>query len=422
MKRFTYLLLPLLFGCSSQLEIYPEDKIAVSDISESDIPIFANGVLEVLKDAFAERNNGVIVLDFDNYGENFGGENGAIFNSLATIEPSNGYIEDVWIAFYRAIFNAVELINLAGQYSSTTANHGEATGRYARAFAYYQLVTRWGGVPLIEQNTVASIPRSTEDDTWAFIINDLLIAHELAPPFSTSDFVSKEAIAALLSRVYLFTNNKQEALVYAQEVLNSTRFSLEADYRDIYANDGGSELIFGLNNFESTVDLYEATNTSDFEPSGNYSFMPREEVYQTLFATEDSIRRDATIIEYNEQLMLNKYATNTTMPVIVSRISEMYLIKAEALGYEGGGIAVLNELREGRGLSTYSISSEEAFEEAIFTERKIEFFGEGMLFYDLVRLEKAIEELFWIDEAYQTKLPIPQREVDIAELDQNPGY
>lgn len=420
--KLQYFSILLLWGCSSQLNITPEDQIAVEDIAESDIPIFSNGVLEVLKDAFAERNNGVIVLDFDNYGENFGGEDGAILSSLAGITPSNGYIEDVWSVFYKSVFNSVELINLSIQFDSEEAQLGEATGRYARAFAYYQLVTRWGGVPLIEENNVAAIPRSTEEETWAFIVNDLTLALELAPEFTDPNFVSKEAVAALLSRVYLFIGDTENALTQAQFVIDNTSFSFEEDYRDIYLNSGGSELIFGLNNYENTVDLFEATNTSDFEPSGTYTFVPRDDIFNSLFEEEDVIRKEATFINFNDQLMVNKYATNTTMPVIVSRISEMYLIKAEALGLAAGGLEVLNEFRVARGLGTYSLSNETDFIDAVYLERDREFYGEGIRFYDLVRSGRAVEELFWVEEAYQTKLPIPQREVDVADLEQNDGY
>jgi hypothetical protein len=60
--------------------------------------------------------------------------------------------------------------------------------------------------------------------------------------------------------------------------------------------------------------------------------------------------------------------------------------------------------------------------DAIWEERRLEFAMEGDRFFDLVRTGKAAQKITGFVVGKNEVFPIPQREVDISGLTQNPGY
>ena len=96
----------------------------------------------------------------------------------------------------------------------------------------------------------------------------------------------------------------------------------------------------------------------------------------------------------------------------------MYLISAEGQGLQGG-LDRLNELREFRGLQAVSPADEEEFLDAVLEERRLELFGEGFRWFDLVRTGRY-EQKTGLGTKY-TVLPIPARELTLnKKLKQHP--
>lgn len=86
---------------------------------------------------------------------------------------------------------------------------GEA--HFLRAFYYWGLVKRYGGVPIITevQDPTADIetllvPRNTEDDVWQFIHDELQIAIDALPEGNNNQRANKYIAAALMSRSMLY--------------------------------------------------------------------------------------------------------------------------------------------------------------------------------------------------------------------------
>jgi starch-binding outer membrane protein, SusD/RagB family len=112
--------------------------------------------------------------------------------------------------------------------------------------------------------------------------------------------------------------------------------------------------------------------------------------------------------------------------VIVLRLSEMYLTRAEALvngATPVGGDTRLTDFnqtysRAGLGVHPGPITMTD-----ILNERRFEFAFEGHRWYDLTRTGEAINVLPNITSANQYLWPIPQDERDVnSNLEQNPGY
>ncbi|MFB2118316.1 RagB/SusD family nutrient uptake outer membrane protein [Parapedobacter sp. 2B3] len=96
---------------------------------------------------------------------------------------------------------------------------GEA--HFLRAYFYFGLAKRYGGVPIIKevQNPLASpetleVPRSTEYDTWKFIYEDLRFAIDNMTESSEDGRANKYVAAALLSRTMLYAGSNAKYTQY----------------------------------------------------------------------------------------------------------------------------------------------------------------------------------------------------------------
>lgn len=127
---------------------------------------------------------------------------------------------DVWGNTYKYIRNVNEFMEKIP--NSTISEElkaryiGEA--HFIRAFYYFALVKRYGGVPLIKEvqeysgNNIEElkIPRNTEEETWNFIAEECDLAIQALPETysATEQFrASKYAAAALKSRAMLYAGS-----------------------------------------------------------------------------------------------------------------------------------------------------------------------------------------------------------------------
>lgn len=235
---------------------------------------------------------------------------------------------------------------------------------------------------------------------------------------------------ALKARVLLARGNKAEAAQLAQSVIQNSGLSLTADYGSIFRSTAASrEVLFAFSNLKTETNL---RFSSLFWPygtawAGSYFVQPSTEVLKSLY-TPDDVRGAVNIDTiYNADKTYNVIVSKywDVQPVIVSRLSEMYLISAEGLPVDQG-IPYLNELRRIRGVEAYEASdfaTPEAYLNAVLQERRRELYSEGFLFFDLVRTGKAVE-LPNIQNASQYLLPIPGDQINLSNgvLTQNAGY
>lgn len=96
---------------------------------------------------------------------------------------------------------------------------GEA--HFLRAFLYFGMAKRYGGVPIIKevQNPLAdsetlNVVRDTEYDTWKFIYEDLKFAIETMAETSESGRANKYVAAALMSRSMLYAGSNAKYTQY----------------------------------------------------------------------------------------------------------------------------------------------------------------------------------------------------------------
>ena len=382
------------------------------------------------------------------------------------------YISDatssLWAYGYITISRCNNVIdNLAGKESSEVSaqdlNNLKAEALFLRALCHFDMVTLYAqpytyvknnvnalkdvqklGIPYVYHTDPDARPaRDGVLDVYQNIVTDLLDAEKaISPTYARSGVkdakavVSLPAIQALLSRVYLYMGEWQNAADYATKVINNAKYSLweSKDYVEAWTADtGGSEVIF-----EVYIDL---TNYSNEDcsymtyPEGAYGDCITSPALYALYEDGD-IRKETYVQDKAETAGLwwtTKYkgkglSTPDANNTVVLRLSEMYLNRAEAIvngATAPAGVTAssdLNAITSKRGASAYPAA---VGHDAYRTERRKELAWEGHYFFDLARWGQSVtRDLCYglkADRAniafpgFRWALPIPKRELEVNE-------
>lgn len=445
-KNIILLLFVLLtMACSDELDkILPRNQIPQENLTSGDIQKVLNGVyskMESLAFKFWFEN--------DLKGENFKAGPGGNLTDPVSMTPENSAILSIWQTAYTSLS---EVNFLLESYEGLTAKENYANlgcaAYYFRALIYYNLATRWGGVPIVRQRTYNVVPISPEADVWDFVIEDIEKALSLNTTATDRFYVSKAAVQALAARIYLAVGDMTNANIMAQNVISMSSYELASNSVEFglpYASGTTSkEVIFAFANKRSSSYLNFVGYVNDVDASWNYA--PATDQYNSLFADDMSTNRTGDI-RYNAtfhssdpnrliklpngiegyQIITTENYANT--PIVVSRIAEMYLISAEAQGKQNGATVLVEFLK--KRYETYptiaqiQAMSDSDFQSLTLNERRREFFGEGYFWYDVKRTGRTDMLKTLNGRNHLMYYPIPQNEIDLAGKEnypQNPGY
>lgn len=214
-----------LSGCNAFLELEPLDKVSPEQLLETE-----GGVKALLANIYT-----MIPMEDFNYRPNAGfnqrgydGVNETTNLAFLTDEAtrSDGGVGIGYEGFNYWPYGDIRQVNIfmqnvekakeAGTISVADVDRMTGEAHFARAYMYYGLVKRYGGVPLIDKVQdddyanggpgAVAVPRSTELDTWKFVLNECTLAAATLPDATSgSDLyrVTKWAAYALKSRVAL---------------------------------------------------------------------------------------------------------------------------------------------------------------------------------------------------------------------------
>lgn len=143
----------------------------------------------------------------------------------------------IWDAGFRTIIGCNKVITISKEGQSSDIDQLIGENYFLRAYTYFQLVNVFGkpyyqgrgnlGVPLKTGVDVSDLPaRATVGEVYDQIVSDLLKAEQLMTNNSSRIRATKIAAQGLLSRVYLYMNENQKAIEYADKVINSGARSL----------------------------------------------------------------------------------------------------------------------------------------------------------------------------------------------------
>lgn len=427
MKKNILFILSLIFllpSCADMLDQYSHTAIPPDAVVESDLSAVRTGMYNRVQEAPGTLT--YVIFDF------CGGDiNQKEYTPIQLIDAqlkSGSTMSGEWNGFYSALYQVNNTIYVANRLKNSPIYEttlGEAY--YFRAYIYMSLVTRFGGVPLLRENTQDIVARSSAEDCWELIYEDITNAIDLLGSTNTYYYVSQDAAKALKARICLYMGLKEEAKNLAEELITSGKYKLDT-FENIFntypTRKNNSETIFAFlcqDQAQSGIQIGNEFYSYDYIYKGKGTYTVPKSFYDAWESNDN--RKARSVISEGGYYRLNKYPAGQggTDPVIISRIAEMYLISAEAQGYPGG-VARLNELRQARGLSGASVTNQESMINAVLKERRFELFGENHRYYDLVRTGKAIETL-GIKE-FQLLFPIPDTEITKSKkiLVQNKGY
>ncbi|MGE0089105.1 MAG: RagB/SusD family nutrient uptake outer membrane protein [Bacteroidales bacterium] len=348
-----------------------------------------------------------------------------------------------------------------GDVTAQDLSNLRAEALFLRALAHFDMVRLYApafskepdapGVPIIlhtDQSATEQPARNSVSEVYNQIITDLLEAESIIDPDYVRSGVSDSkavatlpAIQALLSRVYLYSEQWQLAADYATNVIKNSDYNLwtATEYSDVWGKDvagAGGEVIFEV--YAAQANEYDEywegpaymTNPDGYADCAAHQDLiglyEAGDVRGTLFRTDAD---NASGSQWTTKYIGKQIAEPDLNNVIVLRLSEMYLNRAEAIinGATVAGVTALsdiNAIRAKRGVA--ALSSVGA--DVIFKERRLELAFEGHLWFDYARTERASSisdrpDQSLAADSYKWALPIPQREIDVNKnLVQNFGY
>lgn len=178
-----------------------------------------------------------------------------------TTSTTNGEVGRRWEILYRLVNRCNEVIYYApsAQGDATTLTRYANEAKALRAFAYYELVTTFGGVPLLtepmtpEQILVTS--RASADSVWSQIIRDCTDAEALPAKgqYSSDEqyHVTRGFAKAILAKSYMFRQDYVNAEKVLHEIIEVDKdYSLLPDYGLNWtpAYENSSESVFEIPN------------------------------------------------------------------------------------------------------------------------------------------------------------------------------
>lgn len=165
--------------------------------------------------------------------------------------PQNYRLMNFWDYGYKAVAQTSNIIKMIAEGQSLEIDNQLGECYFVRGMLYFYLVRAYGrpyyqnpeknlGVPIVngtpdDMNNLNLPDRSTVEETYKQVIEDLKKAEELMTLDKGPAFASKEAAQALLSRVYLYmsgtyekpnTQYAQLAVDYADKVISSLKYAL----------------------------------------------------------------------------------------------------------------------------------------------------------------------------------------------------
>ena len=215
------------------------------------------------------------------------------------ILPTNAYptsqaeVQSTWAALYSGIYNANDFLERISvkmeSYNETDKKLATiyiAEARALRALYYFELVRRWGNIPLMTSTAMSNQHPSTfvqadPVDVYKFIEDDLLYACDILPYATDKDYrsnkdyrFSKGAALGLLTKVYatwagypIQDTSKWEAAAKTAKILvESGKHDLLNDYEQLWKNTCNG--IWDPTESLIEVSFYSPTYSGNSDPVG----------------------------------------------------------------------------------------------------------------------------------------------------------
>ena len=372
------------------------------------------------------------------------------------VSQNNTYTPDTYLdyfaTYYSAIYNAnaiLDGIDKAGSISPAVAAKVKGEALFIRAFSHFILVNYYGSTPYIttsDANISAKLGNTPIATIYQNIISDLKISAGLLDntyPDAYRSKANKQAVNALLAKVYLYSKDWVNAEKSATDVITSGLYTINPDLNSVFISTS-SEIIYQLYNAFGTS-LGSQFVPSNLTTTSGWRYIVRPGLISALIPGD--LRKGtwymagtgsaATSYYPNKYKLLSTDPSNAEYHVLF-RLSEMYLIRAEARAQQNtpasiaAGNVDMQITRSRAGLTMPLVTTTSAqLLTAIANERRIELgFEMGNRWFDLKRTDQAVTVLSALSpnpkpafDAHLLLLPFYRQYTILNEnLKQNPGY
>jgi hypothetical protein len=362
------------------------------------------------------------------------------YNGWVSVNNSNNL--NTWRSFYSVIYQCNSIIENIEESVNVTAGvkqqlKGEAL--FLRALSYFHLANIYGDVPLLlttDVRVTSFASRAALADVYIQIIEDLSQARNYLSdqyPSTGKARANKWAAAALLARTYLYQRNWAAAESESNAVIASGIYTPLDNLANVFKyNNKESILQFWTKDGFTTAGLLfipgtGSTPTYSVTATLLNSFEPGDQRKQIWM---DSIVQGTNVFYYPYKYKNRSVATSTAEYLVLLRLSEQYLVRAEARAQQdniAGSKADLNIIRNRAGLPNTTANDKSTLLTAISQESRLELFCEwGHRFFDLKRNGQISQVMSPLKQAWRNAsalLPIPQYErLNNPNLSQNLGY
>ena len=481
MKKFKILLFILIisitfYSCDEEdLNLAPVSQLTTGNFYQSSIQIdqALTGAYSGLNELYDEMMIRAAIWRGDNSSQTNGYANNLELNISQYNENAGSQVStDIWNTCYAIISRVNLVIDKSANLDYAEKVSHLAQARFLRALMYYELVRHFGDVPLVK-NPVGleesfTISRSPSSEVYTFVISEFeaLTDASLGLSSNQNDKGRPTIYSAfgMAAKAYILQGNYIAAKPHLKSIIESGKFSMQADYADIFkeANDNGPHVVFSVQYDKSVAGQGNAQPQQVPKMAAEIPLngvtrrqMVSEDLYNSYEAGD--LRRDLTVqngytsTEDGEfvdgELFWIKYAKNNQpatfqewgVDISIIRYTDVKMLYAEILNSESypstEAFSILNEVRGRAGLSAMSssdLTSQSAFQDAIIKERRFEFAGESNRWWDLLRTGKdqTVLSAFALPQyPYNTNkrlFGIPEAEIlkvnDPSILSQNPGY
>ena len=401
---------------------------------------------------------------------------------------TNSNLKDIWNWMFAGVQRCNYILEFKDKTDFEGKTQLLAETRFLRAYYHSELVKWFGGIPMkgdarFKLGDETKIPRSTVPEVYASIEADLIFAvANLSPIASQKGRITKGAAQALLGKAYLYQNKFSQAATTLEGLISTSPYSLVTDYNTLFELEGenGPESVFEIQYTDvegagfGCLQCSEGNVAVGFSGIRNYDGPMFTSGFSFNLPTKESAdafevgdkRKNVAILDieawatanagydsgngikfgkgnedtgfFNRKYLPRKRSANAAGDLNLTnpnnyraiRYADVLLMAAEA--YNRGGIddgkarGYLNQVRRRAfGDTNHDIAaSGPALTDFILAERRLEFFGEGHRFFDLVRTGKAVGTIPGFKADKNELFPIPIEEIQFANgnWQQNSGY
>lgn len=452
----------LFFSCGeSFLDLKPNEDLPIEDSIQSlnDLESAVIGIYDGLQSSNHYGRYFILVPDVmsDDVKQNASANRAKEYAEYGAFED-HFLTRDMWTTIYRTILRTNVVINSeleVGATSQTTKDNFLGEAYAIRALCHFDLVRLYGqhygftagndhqGVPVVLEFDEAAEPeRNTVAQVYERVLADLSSAASLISDDFDSGRMNALTVKAIQARVNLYMSNWATVESLATEVINNSAVVLtdNAAYTATWLAGSSPDVIFEIkntsaDNFGSDAlgRMYIQAGYGDYLPAADVvDLIPDGDARGELYADDA-----ANLGGIYGTIRVNKWPSTTgedNVPVI--RLSEMYLIRAEArynLGKETEAQEDVTAIRQ-RGLPSAEAvtATGEALMDEIELEKRIELAYEGHRLWDLMRWKRGVIRtdctapvnvcsITYPNNRFILPIPLPELDAN-PNIDQNTGY